>query len=158
MKPAADTPHSAIRSSPKNHPTRSSLRILPLALVLLSALRCNEAPTQPATAIRTPTPAPLDLNGEWSGTFEGGLCATPEEIRVRLGHVEDRFGGGFTSSCIWGTGRVVVMMRGTVGGYITLSVNDMTACQFDVVAVTSTSIRAWKRASSSRCKRLRLSR
>src|SRR5262245_7010236 len=86
--------------------TRPMLGILAISLLLASALRCGDAPTQPnlrsgiptavprtLTPTRTPiprtpvppTPIPLNLSGNWNGTFENpSRCNTPERIDVRL--------------------------------------------------------------------------
>ena len=158
MKPAADAAPSPIRRLSKNRGARLNLRmLLLLALILAFALRCGDAPTQPNIRA-TPTPGPLDLNGEWSGTFVGGLCATPEEISIRLSHVEDRIHGFFNMSCLE-TFSSAVELDGTVSGsypYVWLNVNDQHACLLSGVAVTSTSITLRSR-SATQCHGSRLS-
>jgi hypothetical protein len=135
--------------------------MLPLALILALALRCGDTPTQPSPESVRPTPGPLDLNGEWSGTFVGGRCATSEQIRMRLSHSEGRIRGFFDMSCL-STFTRVVELDGTVSGslpLVWLDVNDQHVCLLSGVSVTSTRIKLWSR-SSNMCvgAELRLSR
>lgn len=137
---------------------RLSRHVLVIAASLLTA--CDDsntltAPPPTSSPAATPTPAPpLDLNGEWSGTFAGGLCATPEQIHIRLSHVEDRFRGFFEMSCLATFTRAVELdgaLTGTPNGYpphVWLNVNDQHACLLSGVAVTSTRIEAWSRSSN----------
>ena len=130
---------------------RSRQRFVPLALIIASSLRCGDGPTQPRALTPAPftTPTPPDLNGDWTGTFVGGSCTTPEEINVRLRHVEGRVRGSFEMSC-FGTFTERVELDGTLGGsfpVVWLNVNDSHACLLSGVAVTSTSFTAWSRSS-----------
>ena len=135
---------------------RHRFHFLPLALVLASGLRCGDGPTQPGALTPTPiptpnpTPAPPDLNGEWTGTFVGGSCTTPEEINVRLSHVDGRVRGFFSMSCL-STHSTWVELDGTYGGSfprVWLNVNDQHACLLSGVAASSTSFTAWSRSSN----------
>ena len=135
--------------------------LLPLALILAFALRCGDTPTQPVYRSVLPTPAPLDFNGEWSGTFEGGRCTTREAVRIRLRHVGDRIQGFFNMSCL-ATFTSAVELDGEVSGSfprVWLKVNDQGVCLMTGVSTTSTSIYLWSR-SSNLCvgAKLRLSR
>jgi hypothetical protein len=150
MKLAIGAAAPPIRPRPKQRGARSRpAMLLPLALVIAFALRCTEAPTEESQRIIYPTPVPLHLNGEWSGTFVGGRCATPEQISVRLSHFENRIRGFFNMSCL-ATSTSAVELDGEVSGsfpHVWLRVNDQGACLLSRVLVTSTRITAWSRSS-----------
>lgn len=166
MKPAADAAPSPVGRRSKGPGARLRLpTILPPALILALTLGCGEAPTEPSLQVPTPPPpVPLDLNGEWTGTFSGGRCATPEAIRVRLSHVEDRLRGMFHMSCL-SADSSVVELRGQLGdvnslgasGHVSLLVNDQTVCIMTGGGASSSSkIDFWSR-SSNMCPGSRLS-
>jgi hypothetical protein len=79
---------------------------IPLLLVLLlaSSVRCGESPTQPDVRSPTPTARPLDLNGEWSGTFENFHCTAPAQVSARLSHQGYTVAGSLTFRCSSGPG------------------------------------------------------
>ena len=77
-------------------------RFLLLALLISSALSCREASTLAAPSA---PPAPLDLNGAWTGTFEfydrvySVYSCPSEEIRTELVHNQNGVIGHFKTRC-----------------------------------------------------------
>jgi hypothetical protein len=124
--------------------------LLPLAMILAFAPRCGNTPTGPSLESVRPTPGPLDLNGEWSGTFVGGRCTTAEQVRMRLSHSGNRVGGFFNMSCL-STHTRGVELDGEVGGgfpHAWLIVNDQNVCLLSGVSATSTRLTLWSRSSN----------
>lgn len=85
------------------------LRLLVVGLVLLSAVRCGEAPTQPLTpmapaappvAAAVPVAPPIYLGGPWHGTFTFSGCT--DQVEVTLTHTGNLISGFVPSSCIGG--------------------------------------------------------
>ena len=142
----------------------SRAQVLVLAVLAATVARCGEAPTEPRTAtpvprtppgnIRTPTPgptpAPPDLNGEWSGTFKGGSCDIPEPVRMTIHQDGDLVYAPFEMSCFATNGsgtRYVELTRGSAG-YFWLDVNDQHACLLSGAHLSSTTIHLWSRSSN----------
>jgi hypothetical protein len=117
MKPATEL---TVRSRTTDDGSRSRLRLLPLALIIASGLRCGEAPTQPIGPRGAPTPPPQeadspDLRGAWAGEIsfpsDCFTCRTPERIQVTLSQVGNTVSGAFSTDCLGN-----VELRGTLKG------------------------------------------
>jgi hypothetical protein len=145
--------------------------LLPLALGVACALSCGDGPTRPSPqpVSNTPPPppppppspspsppdAPLDLNGEWSGTFVGELCPNPVPIRIGLTQVAGRIRGFFDMSCLSPDSSVVELdgslsgsSSGPPPGYFWLIVNDQGACLLHSAGPTSTRLTLRSRSSN----------
>jgi hypothetical protein len=74
---------------------------------MVTALRCSEAPTEPAMPGVTPTVAPtvvptvvpLDLNGAWNGTLENLGCDAPAQVSAQLSHQGNTIQGWLRLGC-----------------------------------------------------------
>ena len=82
------------------------LRLLVLALVVLPALRCGDAPTQPlapmAPSAVAPAPVAINLGGSWHGTFSFLSCTS--QVAVTLTQTGNTISGHLAPPCAPGPG------------------------------------------------------
>ena len=140
---------------------RRRVRKALLAVWVTALLRCGDAPTEPRAAtpipptqagnVRTPTPGRLDLNGEWSGTFQGGSCGVPEPVRMTIHHVGDLISAHFEMSCFVVGGADWmrhIELHNRSAGYFWLDINEQHACLLSGAQLGPTRIRLWSRSSN----------
>jgi len=74
------------------------LRRLSSLLILASALRCGNAPTEPLPRA-TPTPTSADLTGHWRGTFDTTGCPPNEAVEANIVQNAKSVSGFFQTQC-----------------------------------------------------------